>query len=124
MKFQVYVEIGLVLLRYSSAMFHVKHCLVQENETRTMTARLRAFPAIFWRVEHAQDFDGVVADAVRNDVRGAGYYQLAGAGDAAEAAQGWMGGEQVDAGRDALHYSRSGLRIVACDVARPLRRDF
>src|SRR5271165_5604879 len=78
--------------------------------------RLKLFRPPSRAVEHTQDFDGVVAHAVRNDVWGAGYYQLAGAGDAAGPAQGGLGREEVDASRDALHNLRGGLRIVAGDV--------
>ena len=97
-----------------SKTFHVKRFSFQENETRTFA--VRAFRAIFGRVEYSQDFDGVAAHAVGHDVRGAGDYQFAGAGDPSDAAGGWIGGELLDGGCDSLHSSRGGIRVVACDV--------
>jgi hypothetical protein len=71
-------------------MFHVKRRLVQENETRIVPSEL--FGPFSGGVEDAQDFDGLVAHAIGNDVWRSAYHQLASAGDAAGTARGWMGG--------------------------------
>jgi hypothetical protein len=55
-------------------------------------ARLELLGPFSGAVEDAQDLDGILAHLVWNDVRRSGDYQIAGAGDAADAARGRIGG--------------------------------
>src|SRR5271157_382229 len=67
-------------------------------------------------MEDAEDFDGVAAHAVGDQVRGIGDDQLAGACDAPGAAHAGMLGEQLDGAGNGVEEALSGFGTVASDV--------
>jgi hypothetical protein len=69
-------------------------------------------------MEHAEDFDNLIAHAVWDDVRGIGDNQLASALDAPGAAQAGMLSEQVDGPRDGVDHAGSGGGIIEGDERR------
>jgi hypothetical protein len=69
-------------------------------------------------MEHAEDFDNIMAHAVGEQVRGIGYNQLASALDAPGAAQAGMPSKQFDGPRDRVDQAGSGGGIIEGDEGR------
>jgi hypothetical protein len=69
-------------------------------------------------MEHAEDFDHIIAHAVGDQVRGIGDNQLASALDAPGAAQAGMLGKQFDGPRDGIDQAGSGGGIIEGDEGR------
>jgi len=69
-------------------------------------------------MEHAEDFDNIVAHAVRDQVGGIGDYQLASALNAPGASQAGMLGKQFDGPRDRVDHASSGGRTIEGDEGR------
>ena len=69
-------------------------------------------------MEHAEDFDNIIAHAVGDQVRGIGDNQLASALDASRAAQAGMLSKQFDGPRDRVDHAGSGGGIIEGDEGR------
>ena len=69
-------------------------------------------------VEHAEDFDNIIAHAVGDQVRGIGDNQLASALEAPGAAQAGMLSKQFDGPRDGIDQAGSGGGIIEGDEGR------
>jgi hypothetical protein len=69
-------------------------------------------------MEHAEDFDNIIAHAVGDQVGGIGDNQLASALDAPGAAQAGMLSKQFDAPRDCVDQAGSGAGIIEGDEGR------
>ena len=69
-------------------------------------------------MEHAEDFDSIIAHAVGDQVRGIGDDQLASALDAPGATQAGIPSKQFDGPRDRVDHAGSGGGIVEGDEGR------
>jgi hypothetical protein len=69
-------------------------------------------------MEHAQDFNNIIAHAVGDQVGGIGDNQFASALDAPRAAHAGMLSQQFDAPRDRVDHAGSGGGIIAGDESR------
>jgi len=69
-------------------------------------------------MEHAEDFDNIIAHAVGDQVRGIGDNQLASALEAPGAAQAGMLSWQFDGARDGVDHAGSGGGIIEGDEGR------
>jgi len=69
-------------------------------------------------MEHAEDFDSIIAHAVGDQVRGIGDDQLASALDAPGATQAGIPSKQFDGPRDRVDHAGSGGGIVEGDKGR------
>jgi hypothetical protein len=69
-------------------------------------------------MEHAEDFDNIIAHAVGDEVGGIGDNQLANALDAPGASQAGMLGKQFDGPRDRVDHASSDGGIIEGDEGR------
>ena len=69
-------------------------------------------------MEHAEDFDNIIAHAVGDQVRGMGDNQLASALEAPGAAQAGMLSKQFDGPRDCVDQAGSGGGTIEGDEGR------